>query len=92
MTNIPLKMQHMYHILEVLPILWGSTLHYIYDSSHLHNYIDKTFLPAARERRWKSGRRGGGRGDRGADESDNGAGSDESWDSGKETADAQVDE
>ena len=47
---------------------------------------------AARKRRWKYGRRGGGRGDRDAEESEEGAGRDRSRDDRKETGDAQVGE
>ena len=50
----------------------------------------KYISAGARERRWKSGRRGGGGGDRDAEESEDGAGSDDSRDAGAETGDAQV--
>ena len=53
---------------------------------------DKEILVAARERRWKSGRSGGGGGDRDTDESWDGEGGDGYWDDGKETGDAQVGE
>ena len=46
----------------------------------------------ARGRRWKYGRRGGDGGDREAEESEYGVGSDEYWDDGIETGDAQVGE
>ena len=45
---------------------------------------------AARYRRWKSGRRGGGRKDRDTEDSEYGTGSDVSRYAGTETGDAQV--
>ena len=50
----------------------------------------KEISEAARERRWKSGRRGEGRGYRDAEESEDGAGRDGSQDSDTETGYAQV--
>ena len=51
----------------------------------------KDILVTARERHWKSDRRGkSGGGDRGAEESEVGAGSYGSWYDGTETGDAQV--
>ena len=50
----------------------------------------KEILASARERRWKSGRRGGGKGYRDADESEYGAGSDGYRDVGTDTGNAQV--
>ena len=47
---------------------------------------------AARDRRYKSGRRGGGGGERDAEESEDGSGRDVSRDAGTETDDAQVGE
>ena len=52
----------------------------------------KEISAAAREKRWESGRRGGGGGDRDADVSEDGAGSDGSRDAGTETSDAHVGE
>ena len=45
---------------------------------------------AARDRRYKSGRRGGGGGERDAEESEDGSGSDGYWDDRTETGDAKV--
>ena len=50
----------------------------------------KYILAAARERRWKSGRRGRGGGDNDAEESEDVTESDGSRDAGMETGDAQV--
>ena len=50
----------------------------------------KEISAVARERRWKSGRRGGGGGDKDAEESEDWAGRDGSRDAGTETGDAQV--
>ena len=47
-------------------------------------------MAAARERCWKSGKRGGVGGDRDAEELEDEAGIDGYWDSGMETGDAQV--
>ena len=52
----------------------------------------KDISETSRERRWKSGRRGGGGGDRYAEESEYWAGSYGSQDAGMETGDAQVGE
>ena len=53
----------------------------------------KYILSTAKERRWKSGRRGERiEVDREAEDSEDGAGSDESWYSGTETGDVQVGE
>ena len=52
----------------------------------------KWILEAARERRWKSGRRGGRGGDRDTEESEDGAGRYGSRDSGIEKGGAQVGE
>ena len=53
----------------------------------------KYISAAARERRWKSGRRGDiGGWERDVEESEYGAGSNESWYAGKETGDAAVGE
>ena len=52
----------------------------------------KDILEAARERRWKSGRRGWRGGDRDAEDLEDGAGRDGSQDSGTDTGDAQVGE
>ena len=52
----------------------------------------KDILAAARERRWKSGRLGGGGLDRYVEESEDGAGSNWSRDAGTETGDTQVGE
>ena len=50
----------------------------------------KDISAAARERRWRYVRRGGGGGDRDAYESEYGAGSDGYWYAGTETGDSQV--
>ena len=51
------------------------------------------YIPVAtKERRWKSGRRGGGGGDRDLEKSEDGSGSDGSQDAGTETGDSQVGE
>ena len=50
----------------------------------------KDFLAEARERRWKSGRRGRGRRDMDAEDSKYGTGSDGYWDAGTEKGDTQV--
>ena len=50
----------------------------------------KYILEAARERRWKSGRCGGGRGDRDVEESEDGAGRNGYRGAGTDTGDAQV--
>ena len=50
----------------------------------------KDILAAARDRRWKSGRRGGGEGNRNTSESEDGAGRNGSWDAGTETGDTKV--
>ena len=52
----------------------------------------KCILAAEMEQRWKSGRRGGGGGNRDADDSDDGAGSDGSRDAGTQTGDTHVGE
>ena len=52
----------------------------------------KDISAAARERRWKSGRRGGGGGDMDTEESEDGAGSDGSRDAGTETGDVHMGE
>ena len=53
----------------------------------------KDISASARERRWKSGRRGGGRGgDRDTEESEDEAGSDGSWGARMDIGDAQVGE
>ena len=52
----------------------------------------KEILATAWERCWKSGRIGGGGGDRDTEESEYGAGSDGSRDAGTETGDTQVGE
>ena len=52
----------------------------------------KDILAAARERRWKSGRLGGGGLDRYVEESEDGAGRNWSRDAGTETGDTQVGE
>ena len=52
----------------------------------------KEILEAARDRRWKSSRHGGGRGDRNAAEPEDGAGRNGSWDAGTEIDDDQVGE
>ena len=52
----------------------------------------KEILEAARERRWKSDRRGGGGGDREVAELDTVSGSDGYWYAGMETGDTQVGE
>ena len=59
------------------------------DRNHLSS-TSKDISAAARERCWKSGRRGRGVGDRDAEESEDGSGSDGYQDAGKETGDAQV--
>ena len=48
----------------------------------------KDILPAARERRWKSGRHGGGRRDREVADSESDAGRNGPWDAGTDTGDA----
>ena len=58
-------------------------------TNHLGDTL-KDILAVARERRWKSGRRGGGGGDRDAEESEDKVGSDRYRDAGMETGDAQV--
>ena len=50
----------------------------------------KEISDAARERRWKSGRRDGGRGDRDVEESVDGAGRNGSRDAGAKTGEFQV--
>ena len=50
----------------------------------------KEISAVARERRWKSGRRGGGGGDMDAEESENGSGRYGYRDSGTDTVDAQM--
>ena len=52
----------------------------------------KEIPEAARERHWKSGRRGGGGGYKGAEESEYGAGSDGYRDAGTDTGETQVGE
>ena len=52
----------------------------------------KDILPAARDRRWKYVRRGGGIGDRDAAESEDSTGSNGSRDSGTESGDTHVGE
>ena len=50
----------------------------------------KEIFTAATERRWKSGRRGGGKGDRYTAESEDGAEINGSRDDGKDTGDSQA--
>ena len=64
---------------------WRQTADRKYLSARL-----KEIPEAARERRWKSGRHGGGGIDRDAEESEDGAGIDRSRDAGTETGDSQV--